>query len=151
MLLARRAYARGELRARLVKAADEETVEGVLNQLERLNLLNDAEYAYNFAFCRIKQDAWGALRIRRSLTLRHVAPDLIEAALSRMQAEIGEQNSLEEYLERQYQKRGLPADRKGIQRLVLHLRRRGFNDEVIYSALRRMIQPAAWRRFETGD
>jgi len=151
MLLARRAYARGELKSRLIKTADEESVESVLNQLERLNLLNDAEYAYNFAFCRMKQDAWGGLRIRQSLILRHVAPDLIETALSRVLAEIGERGSLEEYLKRQNQKRGLPTDRKGIQRLVLHLRRRGFNDELIYSALRRVIQPADWQRFETGD
>lgn len=149
--MARRAFARGELKARLAKLADEESIEAVLSQLERLNLLNDAEYAYNFAFGRMKHNAWGAVRIRRSLILRQVDPDLIETALNRVQAEIGERCSLDEYLERQYQKRSLPTDRKGIQRLILHLRRRGFNDETIYGALRRMIQPASWQRFETGD
>ena len=149
--LARRPHSRADLKERLAAFGDQDQVESVLQLLERLNLLNDAEYAYNFAFCRMKQDAWGGLRIRQSLILRHVAPDLIETALSRVLAEIGERGSLEEYLKRQNQKRGLPTDRKGIQRLVLHLRRRGFNDELIYSALRRVIQPADWQRFETGD
>jgi len=49
-LLARRAYTRGELRTRLAKGGNEEDIAGVLDQLETINLLNDAETAYNFAF-----------------------------------------------------------------------------------------------------
>jgi regulatory protein len=150
-LLARRAYARGELAQRLARAADAEAVAAVLDRLAQLGLLNDANYAYNFGFQRVAREGWGARRVRGDLIARRVEPEVADAALARVFEAVGEEESLAAYLDRYSRKRGWPSDRPGIRRLVMHLERRGFPDEVIYRSLRRRIDSTAWRQFESGD
>ncbi|HYK89706.1 MAG TPA: RecX family transcriptional regulator [Acidobacteriota bacterium] len=150
-LLSRRSYSRGEMRAKLAKFAESDDIEATLDGLEALNLLNDAEYAYNFAASRIAQNGWGPIKVRHSLLRRHVAPDIVEGALERVRRESGDEIVLRVYLDRHCSKTGLPRDRQGIQKLVNHLRRRGFGDALIFSTLRRVIPDAAWEYFESGD
>ncbi len=150
-LLSRRSYSRGELRRKLAHLAEEGCVEQVLDHLEELNLLNDSDYAYNFALCRMKQDGWGPLKVLQSLMRREVAQALAESAIDRIRQENDESALLQEYVERHCRKIGMPQDLKGIRRLVSHLNRRGFQEEIIFKALREQIPAAAWRRFETGD
>ncbi len=150
-LLAGRSYSRGEMRAKLVKLADLADVEDALNRLEALNLLNDADYAYNFALSRISLHGWGPIRVRSSLLQHHVAAKLIDAALERVCRDVDEAGILRAYVKRHCGKAGFPKDRKGLQKLAGHLRRRGFTDAVIYSAMRQVIPGAAWECFDTGD
>ncbi len=150
-LLARRAYSRGELRNRLAKIADELQVESVLDRHEQLNLLNDADYAYNFALCRIRQEAWGPTRICQSLLRRNVAQATIDRALERVGNELGQEPILIEYIKKRCGKRGLPTDPKGIRKLVMHLLQRGFSEDQIFHALKQVIPAAVLHRFETGE
>jgi SOS response regulatory protein OraA/RecX len=150
-LLARRSYSCGEMRAKLAKLADPSDVEGALKRLMALNLLNDADYAYNFAFSRLRQQGWGSIKVRLSLIHRQIAPQVIEAAIDRVRQEVGEGVTLREYLDRHCRKTGLPSDRKSIRRLINHLRRRGFVDAAIYSTLRQVIPETSWECFETGE
>jgi len=149
-LLARKAHSRGELREKLLRFGDMQSVEAALDRLQELNLLNDGEYAYNFASRRATQEGWGPLRVRQALLRRRVAPQLVDSALERVKAECGD-TALREYIEKHCEKTGWPQDRKGIQRLIGHLRRRGFHEESIISALRPRIQASVWQRFDTGD
>jgi SOS response regulatory protein OraA/RecX len=150
-LLARRSYSRGELRTKIAKSAGPEDVEGILNCLEALNLLNDADYAYNFACSRMRQQGWGPIKVRQSLGRRQVAPQVIEAAIDRARQNVGDEVFLRSYLDRRCRKIGLPTNRKGIERLISHLRRRGFADSTIYGTLRQVIAEASWECFETGE
>ncbi len=150
-MLARRSYSRGEMRAKLAKLANLEDVESTLDRLEGLNLLNDSEYAYNFASGRIMQQGWGPIRVRHSLLRRQVAPQYIDAALSRVRGETDDEAILTGHLERHCSKRGLPHDTREILKLVDHLRRRGFLDATIYRVLRRLIPGVAWESFERGE
>jgi regulatory protein len=150
-LMARRAYSCGELRDRLAKMAGEMSVEPVLDRLTQLNLLNDEDYAYNFALRRITQDRWGPEKVRRSLLRRQVAQATVDRVLEQIGSELGNEPALGNYLQEYCKKRGHPADLKSLRRLLLHLRSRGFDEESILSALRRVVPPALWRRFETGE
>ena len=150
-LLAKRSYSRGEMRTKLSKLAEPADVEDILNRLEALNLLNDSDYAYNFAFSRIRLQGWGPIKVRHALLLRQIAPQIIEGAIDRVWQDVGDGVALKEYLDRHCRKIGLPQDRKGIQKLIGHLRRRGFVDATIYSTLRQMIPDVAWECFETGE
>jgi regulatory protein len=134
-ILARRAYSRASLRLKLLRLAPEETTESVLNRLQHLNLLNDADYAYNFAFNRIRDAGWGPLRVRRELSRRMVAADVIESAIDRVGEEFTEPKALEKYLDRYWCKVEPPRDIKAVQRLINHLRRRGFDYSVIREVL----------------
>ena len=97
-LLARRAYSRGELRDRLSRYAGDAPLESVLTRLEELNLLNDEDYAYNFALCRIGQQGWGPARVRKSLLQRQVPAATIEGALERILNELDPATVLREYV-----------------------------------------------------
>jgi len=151
VLLARRAYSRGELRDQLAKMAGEMPVEPVLDRLTQLNLLNDEDYAYNFALRRITQDRWGPEKVRRSLLRRQVAQATVERFLEQIGSELGNEPVLESYLQEYCKKRVHPADLKSLRRLFLHLRSRGFDEESILSMLRRAVPPALWQQFETGE
>ncbi len=150
-LLARRAYSRGELEARLCADPDEAGLEAVLRRLEELNLLNDEQFAYNFALCRMMQDGWGPIKVLHSLLRRRVEAHLAESAIERVRQEIGDGNLLQGFLAGYCSKHGLPEDRRSIQRFVSRLKRRGFSEETIYSVFRRTIPAEAWRCFDTGD
>ena len=155
-LLARRAYSRAELQIKLMRSklpnlARGKQLDAALDRLEQLNLLNDADYAYNFAFCRIKRQGWGPAKVYNSLLRRHVAPATIDSAIERVRSEVDEVSALTDYLERHCSKKGPPHEPKDIRRLVGHLRLRGFTEDAIFRGLRRIIPPVALERFETGE
>ncbi len=150
-LLARRPYSRSELRNKLLKIAGKPYVETTLDFLEQLNLLNDADYAYNFALYRIKRKAWGHAKVRASLLQRQLSRAAIDSALERVRNEVDEESVLADYVERHCGKNGWPTDLKGIRKLVTHLRLRGYEDDIIQRAMKRRVPVMDLRRFETGE
>jgi regulatory protein len=151
LLLARRAYSRGELRMKLAKMAGDSEIESALDRLEQLNLLNDADYAYNFAVYRIRQEGWGPAKVRDSLLRRHLSQAIVESALERIRDELGEELALTDCIKKRCGKQALPANPKDVQKLISYLRRRGFDDDSIFRALKRMLPAAAIQHFETGE
>jgi regulatory protein len=150
-ILARRPHARGELRQKLLRHAEGRDVESVLDRLQDLKLLNDAEFAYNFAFHRAKVEGWGPLRIRQALLRRQVAPDIVRSTIERLRDNLADGSALQDYVLRHCRRSGLPQDRKGLSRLVAHLRRRGYHEDSIWAVLRQIIPAAVWQRDDSGD
>lgn len=150
-LLSHRAYSRGELGSKLSKYANDGQVAAALDRLEQLNLLNDSEYAYNFALYRIKQEGWGPAKIRESLVRRQISQKTIQTALERIREELGEEFALVEYIQKHCWKQGPPSDAKGVRRIVAHLRRRGYDESLIFRALGRVIPADVLQNFETGE
>jgi len=150
-LLARRSYSRGELRDKLAPLGEAGQIESVLDRLEQLNLLNDADYAYNSAVRWIKQEGWGPFKVHHLLLRRQIPEAVAEAALNRVRQEISDTGALEAYLERRGRTRPAPVDRKGIIKLITALRRRGFLEDAIWRVLRQRIPGAAWQNFEAGE
>jgi regulatory protein len=150
-LLARRLYSRGEMKLKLARFAETKDVEPVLDRLQELNLLNDGNYAYNFALYRIRQEGWGPIKVLHSLIRRHVEPDLAQSAIERVRQEESDESVLNEYIEKSFRKGAVPASRKELRKLIDHLRRRGFLDDTIYKSLRQRIPAAVWRTFDMGD
>jgi len=150
-LLARRAYSRLELQKKLTAIGEEQQVESVLNHLEQLKLLNDAEYAYNFAFRRIRQQGWSPEKVRSALLQHHVEQTSIESALQQVRNESDDASILLEYVKRHCGKKGPPTDLKGVQRLIGQLRHRGFEEETILGALGEILPQEFMRRLESGD
>lgn len=149
--LRRRALSRFELATRLAPHADPSEVGLVLDRLVELNLLNDGEYAYNFAFYRLFRKGWGPLKVRNELLRRQVDPKLIESALDRVLQERDVESLLADYLERHCGRNGWPGDRRQLRRLISHLRSRGFPEEFIYRILKHRIPAVVWRGYENGE
>jgi SOS response regulatory protein OraA/RecX len=151
-LIAHRAHSRGEMRRKLAAAqkADESQnsrdvsdaeIEATLDRLEHLNLLNDAEYAYNFAFYRIKDLGWGEVKVRKALLDRDVAEAVADRALSRVREEItpdGMNDALMEYIDGWRLQHGTPSTLKDAQKLIRRLAGRGFDEDRIVDAIRRI-------------
>jgi|WetSurMetagenome_2_1015567.scaffolds.fasta_scaffold234392_2 SOS response regulatory protein OraA/RecX len=151
-LLARRAYSRVDLQAKLAAFADEQQVDAALQHLERLDLLNDSDYAYNFALRRIRQRGWSLARVQNELLAHHVGSAIIDRALEKVSMESGgEESGIREYMHKRYGKSRLPADPKGVRKLILHLQHRGFDEATIFRALRGVIPDAVLKHFETGE
>ena len=150
-ILARRSHSRAELRRKLEKTAPQDLLDEVLQSLETLGLLNDAEYAYNLALRRLAHDGWGPFRVRGYLLRHGIALPVVLAALDRVQLEVDAGQALENYIRSRARRVGLPSDRNGIRRLFNHLQRRGYRDEDIRAALGRIVPLGAWRAFDTGE
>lgn len=150
-LLARRSYSRGELRIKLLKTAGEAEVESTLDRLEQLNLLNDAEYAYNFALYRIERENWSRAKVSDALRRRHVKSETIDDALQRIRHELGGETVPVEYMQKYCGKHWPLTNPAHIRKLVMHLRRRGFADDTIESALKKILPRPLFQRFEIGE
>jgi regulatory protein len=150
-LLAHRAYSRGELRKKLAPMAEDSEIESALNRLEQLKLLNDVDYAYNFALYRVQQQGWGPAKVREHLFRRHLSRATIDSALERIRTELDEESVLLEYIKKHCAKRALRTDPKDIQKLIMHLRRRGFEGPAIFRALKSGLPEDAIHCFETGE
>ena len=159
-LIARRAHSRGELHRKLAAAQNIEeagAIEAVLDRLEQLNLLNDAEYAYNFAFYRIKDLGWGEGKVFEALFDRDVAKTVADGALDRVREEIAPGGTddidaaLIEYIGSYCRKHGTPSTVKDSQKLARRLAGRGFDENRVIGALQRITSPEIFRHFETGD
>jgi regulatory protein len=150
-MLARRSYSRGDLRNKLLAKEAAPRVEAILDRLEQLNLLNDAEYAYNFALYRIERESWGAAKVTEALQRRHVDQETIENALRRVQSELGVETVAVEYMQKYCGKDWPPADPKQVQKLMVHLRRRGFGEDAIDRALKEILSGPLYKRSEIGE
>jgi SOS response regulatory protein OraA/RecX len=150
-LLARRLYSCGEMRLKLARFADEQDVEAILERLLELNLLNDSNYAYNFALYRIRQQGWGPIKVLHSLIRRKVEPVVAQSAIERVRQDENDEAVLSGYLDKAFGKGLVPKDRKDLRKLINHLRQRGFQDDTIYTTLRQKIPATVWRTFDMGD
>jgi SOS response regulatory protein OraA/RecX len=155
--IARRAHSRSELRRKLAdahKTEKAEEIDAALDWLERLNLLNDAEYAYNFAFYRIKDQGWGEEKVRAALLGKDVAKAVADLALERVRAEIAQDNmqdALMEYAIDYCRKHGTPSSLKDTQKLARRLAGRGFDENRIMGVLQVVVPPEIFRHFENAD
>ena len=134
-----------------VHALEEIATSAALDRLEQLNLLNDPEYAYNFALYRMKQDGWGRAKICASLLRRQIPEPLIHSVLDRAWSEQDGESALSEYIRRRFGKKELPKDPNDLRKLILHLRRRGFDEGNISRVLKRMFPAELTRHLDTGD
>jgi regulatory protein len=150
-LLARRAYSRWEICEKLLGMAEKSIVDIVLDRLEQLELLNDRDYAYNFALYRVGREGWGPEKIRRALSMRHVSAPDISNALEQIRLLVGDDYALREYLKKYLAKKGMPENKSGVRNLITHLIRRGYNRNSIVSVLKQTLAKGMIRELETGD
>lgn len=140
-LLARRDYARAELRARLMRGAAPETadaaaVEAVLDELARLDYLSESRYAQ--ALVRRRQGSRSRRAIEEELSARGVPPETVRAAL----AELAEDDdaALRALWARRFGE--APADEREKGRQVRFLQSRGFRLSDILKLLRELPSDA---------
>jgi SOS response regulatory protein OraA/RecX len=133
--LARRGMSRWELEQLLRKREIEEEVFGPeLDRLEALGVIDDASLAASLAFTQHSRKGLGRTAIEQELKRRHIAPELIEAAL----ADIADEDELERATELAVKRIGQLSsydDETVRRRLHGFLARKGYSSSVVRQAM----------------
>lgn len=124
------AEVRGVLERRVVAPA---VMEVAIAELRSDGYLDDARYARRFAEDKRALQGWGAERIATDLARRGVAADLVAAALSARDPE-AELTAATALLAARFPT--APSDDRSRGRALALLRRRGYELEVAYAAVR---------------
>lgn len=143
-LLAQRARASGEIRQKLRrKLYMEDTIEMVLYKLEKERLMDDEAFARDWAASRNRCQI-GRSRILRELRMKGIPQEMAERALEELDEDEGDEAAvaLAHKLLRRYSSE--TDERKGMQKLLAAMARRGYG----YEDSRRAIKAAIERMEE---
>lgn len=135
-LLSFRMRSKEEMRGRLIKKGYAGTeINEVLEKLERLNYLNDTEFARLWVKNRVESKPSGSALMRRELKQKGIAPDIIKDVLDETLKGYDEYEAARELVLKKISKSKTRDDRL-LRRLSGYLMRRGFSYEVIQKVLR---------------
>lgn len=150
--LSRSARTRGQLAAMLArKAVDEETAEAVLDRYAELGLVDDAAYAEAFTRSRHEHKGLGSRAIAFELRRRSVPDEVVQEAVSTLDADQERATAFRLARERQARMASLPREVQA-RRLAGFLARKGYGGEVVGAAVREALAAArAAGSAEAGD
>ncbi|RMH71884.1 MAG: regulatory protein RecX [Gemmatimonadetes bacterium] len=136
-LLSRRAYSRKELHQRAIrKGYPAEIIHEILDDLERVNLVNDTQFAEQWVASRLRSKPRGAKLLRLELKQKGIAPDIIDTVLADQFNDENPEKIFAQRVTQNYLKKVKHLD-PHIQkrRIYQFLSRRGFSYDAISSVL----------------
>jgi len=144
--LARSARTRGQLAALLArKGVDEESAEAVLDRYAELGLVDDTAYAEAFTRSRHEHKGLGSRAIAFELRRRSVPDEVVQEAVSALDADQERATAFRLARERQARMASLPREVQA-RRLAGFLARKGYGGDVVGAAVREALAAAQ----ETG-
>jgi regulatory protein len=117
----------------------EAIIVATITRLRGNGYLDDAAYAETYARIRQQNDKLGQRRVRQSLTLKGVSPQIVTAAVESRYEGIDEETLARQYLDRKRIRK--PANEKDTARVMRRLVAAGFSTGVIYKILRQWDIP----------
>lgn len=122
----------------------------IIAELIAENFLSDERFVYAYTRDKFRFNSWGRVRIRQELNMRHLPPELIEAALSTLDDESllrpnhneGDENSpyeaqIEQIMRNKIQKTPI-TDPLRWQKAAAQALRRGFEGNLVWAIVRRL-------------
>lgn len=148
-LLAAKARSTGELKERLLEKSwtNEEIVDAVIAKLNEYDLLDDARFAADLAFSKLRQRPQGKRRLAEALSKKHLSQEIAAEAIRLAYEEMPETELIDAAIEKRLRSKGIPitpADRK---KFCNHLLRRGFSFGLIQEKLTLLAK--TYRKTET--
>ena len=130
-LLEFRSHSVKELKDKLKREYDEESTEYALEEMSRLGITDDLDFARNKTrfFSEIKH--YSPARIKRELKIKGICDSFIETALSEYQTDPADQ--IEIIINTRFSP--IPQDEKGKRRMINYLLRQGYS----FSDIKRVI------------
>ena len=135
-MLAHRARTEAEVRNRLARRFTPEVVDRTVDLLKARRLLDDAEFARGWRESRERRRPRGEAVLRQELLQRGVAPDVIEEALQGFDAA---SNAYQAGC-RAARRISAATGQEFRRRLWAHLRRKGFEQDVVRETVERLWQ-----------
>ncbi len=134
-LIKYRPRSESELRQRLKqKNFTGPVIDRVVIYFKQQGLVNDLEFAREWIASRIKK-AFGFKRMRQELSIKGIAPKLIERALDEAQSKYSEEEAIKVLIASRKGRFKTISPDKAKQRIYLYLMRRGFATEKIQEAI----------------
>lgn len=141
--LARREHASFELKQKLRKKKyDEELIEQIIFHLKEKDLLDDYQFALKYIQERVLYKKVGEKKAAQELMAKGVSRDLIEQALSETVLDEEIEKNVKQLAEKKLrllEKRETDTF-KLKQKLVSYLLGRGYDSEIVFSTVNRMIE-----------
>ena len=135
-LLSYRPRTAKEVQDRLKKRGyDEGIVDEIVKKLERLGLLNDGEFAMNWAASRMRSKPVGKFRLRQELLLKGISEDLIRETIETAYQEADELELAIRVAGQKMRSCKSLDDMTARRRVYSFLQRRGFSYETIKEVL----------------
>ena len=135
-MLGRRMMSEMEIRRKLqAKKIQADAADAAIQDLQRVGLINDREFAERFSRDQIQRNGVGRSRLQRDLMQRGIERDLITTTLDRIFAETDEKALAVALLHKRGFGIELRDDMKRRQRAYALLIRRGFDNETAQDAL----------------
>ncbi len=143
-ILARRPHSVSELKTKLGRRANTPAdITQTLGKLREYGLTNDRKFSEAFASARLQNQGHGRFRVLRDLRARRVAPEVAEDAIGKTFKDTDEVELVQQYLQRKYRGRDLPAmlqQEKTLVAVYRRLRLAGFSSANSLTVLRRYKQ-----------
>ena len=136
-LLSRRSYPAAQLRQRLEQDFPEDCVQEVLERVEELGLIDDADYALRCAKDLINIKHYSLQRVRQELRHRGIHDNDIEDAMQEFE-DFDEQQAVQQLLEKKFA--AALIEEKGRRRAFQALLRLGYDAGTVKSQMQRAME-----------
>ncbi len=111
-------------------------VQDTLQELEKLNYINDQRFAMEWGRWRVEVKRFGKKRLQHELSAKGVSSSIIETALTTLYDSHPEQDLALACANKKLSSlHGLEPEKK-TRRLAQYLQRRGFSSDIIYETLK---------------
>lgn len=132
-LLEHRSHSKKELKEKIIKSGvPKETAEAAAGHMEEIGLVNDAEYARNYARMLFDRKQFGVRRVRQELKLKGITEDIIEEVIGDFSPEYAPE-VIQNLLMRKYPL--YAEDEKVKKRAVSAMMRLGYSYDDIKTAM----------------
>ena len=120
----------------LSRGLNADDADAVVERLKNERFIDDKRYALAFARDKSRFQGWGRVKVKRALTLKHIAADSIDAAL----AEIAPEGEYEQLVNALRRKRELSSatGAKLWAQLFRFAAARGYESALIYKAMKEL-------------
>ncbi len=122
------------------KHVDEETIHEVLRDLKDSELIDDSSYAVEWVDYRSKDKFIGPHRLLKELEMKGVSEEIRDKAVRECFQEMDEKEQAFKAAEKKMRQSEGGNEEKLKRRVCLHLQRKGFSSEAVYSAMGRIFR-----------
>lgn len=140
-LIGLRRQSETEIRQRLeAKGCDRELVEDTVAELYRYKYLDDQAFAEAYINDRTNFRPAGRFVLENELKKKGIAPNIIKDRLDELLDKTKELELAEKLVEKKIRTSGTKDEKKIRDRIIYHLRSRGFSSETISQAMRNKLK-----------